>query len=145
MQGLELPQNILSALDNASLANKGDLAKFTSDIGKAFLPDVPMLTRDGGFIAPGWAVDLDELKKLRDDSRKIVASLQADYAKAADVPTLKIKHNNVLGYFIEVTPKYADAMLAKGADSQFTVSYTHLRAHETEADLVCRLLLEKKN
>ena len=119
LQGLELPQNILNALDNASLADKGELAKFTSDISKAFLPDVPMLTRDGGFIAPGWAVDLDELKKLRDDSRKIVASLQADYAKAADVPTLKIKHNNVLGYFIEVTPKYADAMLAKGADSQF--------------------------
>ena len=119
LQGLELPQNILSALDNASLADKGELAKFTSDISKAFLPDVPMMTRDGGFIAPGWAVDLDELKKLRDDSRKIVASLQADYAKAADVPTLKIKHNNVLGYFIEVTPKYADAMLTKGADSQF--------------------------
>ena len=62
---------------------------------------------------------MDELKKLRDDSRRIVAGLQADYAKAADVPTLKIKHNNVLGYFVEVTPKYADVMLSKGADSQF--------------------------
>ena len=48
-----------------------------------------------------------------------MASLQADYAKAADVPTLKIKHNNVLGYFVEVTPKYADVMLSKGPDSQF--------------------------
>ena len=115
----ELPQNILEALSKISLADKGELAKFTSDISKAFLPDVPMMTRDGGYIAPGWAADLDELKKLRDDSRKIVAGLQADYAKAADVPTLKIKHNNVLGYFIEVTPKYADAMLAKGPESQF--------------------------
>ncbi len=115
----ELPQNILEALSKLSLADKGELAKFTSDISKAFLPDVPMMARDGGYIAPGWAADLDELKKLRDDSRKIVAGLQADYAKAADVPTLKIKHNNVLGYFIEVTPKYADAMLAKGPESQF--------------------------
>jgi len=78
-----------------------------------------MMARDGGFIAPGWRPELDELKKLRDDSRRIVAGLQADYAKAADVPTLKIKHNNVLGYFVEVTPKYADTMLSKGPDSQF--------------------------
>jgi len=117
--GAELAQNTSGALAHLSLADKGELAKFTSDISKAFLPDVPMMSRDGGFIAPGWAADLDVLKQLRDDSRKIVAGLQADYAKAADVPTLKIKHNNVLGYFIEVTPKYADAMLTMGPESQF--------------------------
>ena len=116
---LDVPRNTLNALSQLSLADKGELAKFASDISKAFLPDVPMMTRDGGFIAPVWAPELDELKKLRDDSRKIVAGLQADYAAKADIPTLKIKHNNVLGYFIEVTPKYADAMLSRGADSQF--------------------------
>jgi len=89
------------------------------DIKKAFKDDVPMMARDGGFIRDGWHAGLDELKRLRDDSRRIVAGLQADYAKAADVPTLKIKHNNVLGYFIEVSPKYADTMLSKGADSPF--------------------------
>jgi len=72
------------------------------------------MARDGGFIQPHWHSGLDELKQLRDDSRRIVAGLQADYAKAANVPTLKIKHNNVLGYFIEVSPKYADTMLAQG-------------------------------
>ncbi len=117
--GLDVSYNTLNALSRLSLADKGELAKFTSDISKAFLPDVPMMTRDGGFVAPGWAVELDELKKLRDDSRKIVAGLQANYAAIAEIPTLKIKHNNVLGYFIEVTPKHADAMLSKGADSQF--------------------------
>jgi len=117
--GIDIPSNVSDVLKTLSLADKGELAKFTADIAKAFLDDVPMMARDGGFIAAGWAPELDELKKLRDDSRKIVAGLQADYAKAANVPTLKIKHNNVLGYFIEVTPKYADAMLAKGADSQF--------------------------
>lgn len=116
---VKLPFNISSALQTLSLADKGELAKFASDIAKGFLPDVPMMARDGGFVASGWRPELDELKKLRDDSRRIVASLQADYAKVADVPTLKIKHNNVLGYFIEVTPKYADAMLVKGAESQF--------------------------
>jgi len=116
---LNVPENTSTALSALTLSDKGDLAKFSSDIAKAFLLDVPMMARDGGFIAVGWRPELDELKKLRDDSRRIVAGLQADYAKAADVPTLKIKHNNVLGYFVEVTPKYADAMLSKGPESQF--------------------------
>ena len=116
---LDLPHNTKRALGRLSLADKGELAKFASDISKAFLPDVPMMARDGSFIAPGWTPELDELKKLRDDSRRIVAGLQADYAKAATVPSLKIKHNNVLGYFIEVTPKHADTMLSKGPESQF--------------------------
>ena len=117
--GLDIPRNIENALGTLSLSDKGELAKFGSDIAKAFQADVPMMARDGGFIAQGWRPELDELKKLRDDSRRIVAGLQADYAKTADVPTLKIKHNNVLGYFVEVTPKYADTMLSKGPDSQF--------------------------
>ncbi len=100
-----------------------ELDKGTSDllfdIEKAFKDDCPILARDGGFIQFGWNDDLDGLKQLRDDSRKIVAGLQAQYAETADVPSLKIKHNNVLGYFIEVTPKYADQMLSKGADSPF--------------------------
>ena len=116
---LELPALTREALATLSLSDKGALAAFKSDISKAFLDAVPMMARDGGFIAQGWHAGLDELKNLRDDSRRVVAGLQADYAKRADVPTLKIKHNNVLGYFIEVTPKYADTMLAKGAESEF--------------------------
>ena len=115
----DVPHNTAAALNTLSLSDKGELAKFARDIAKAFLPDVPMMARDGGFIQTGWRPELDELKKLRDDSRRIVAGLQADYAKTANVPTLKIKHNNVLGYFVEVTPKYADAVLSQGPDSQF--------------------------
>ena len=116
---IELPALTTRALDTLSLADKSGLASFKSDISKAFLLDVPMLARDGGFIAQGWHAGLDEIKSLRDGSRRVVASLQAEYAKRADVPTLKIKHNNVLGYFIEVSPKYGDVMLAKGAGSEF--------------------------
>ena len=113
------PLAIEQALEALSLANKAELSALVRDIGKAFQEDVPMLARDGGFIANDWHQGLDELKTLRDDSRRIVAGLQSQYAKDANVPTLKIKHNNVLGYFIEVTPKYADAMLSKGAESPF--------------------------
>ena len=116
---VEFPDYVLRELDVMSLADKPDLAKLQQDIGKAILADGPMQARDGGFVAEGWRAEIDQLKSLRDDSRRIVAGLQAKYAEAANVPTLKIKHNNVLGYHIEVTPKYADAMLSRGAESEF--------------------------
>lgn len=114
-----LPANVSAALDDISLTNKPELAALIGDIDKAFEEHVPLMTRDGGFVAAGWRPELDELKKLRDDSRRIVAGLQADYAERSGVPTLKVKHNNVLGYFIEVTPKHADAMLSKEGDNPF--------------------------
>lgn len=116
---IDLPDNLKTLLDNLSLANKETLAALRRDLTKGLTPDVPMQARDGGFIATGWHAAIDELKTFRDDSRRIVAGLQSDYAKTAHVPTLKIKHNNVLGYFIEVSPKYADVMLNKGPDSPF--------------------------
>lgn len=116
---LVLPENLESVLRDLSLSDKDQLANLRRDMAKALSPDVPMQARDGGFIAKGWQPAIDELKSLRDDSRKIVAGLQADYAKQSGVPTLKIKHNNVLGYFIEVSPKHADTMLNKGPDSPF--------------------------
>jgi len=101
-----LPGNITQILDSLSLAQKPEIAKLARDISKAFKKDVPMLARDGGFIAPGWDAALDDLRKLRDEGRRIIAGLQADYARQTDIPSLKIKHNNVLGYFIEVTPTF---------------------------------------
>jgi len=112
-------KNVEAALSGISLSNKADVAALARDLSKALLPDVPMLARDGGFVATGWRPEIDTLKSLRDDSRRLIAGLQADYAKLANVTSLKIKHNNVLGYFVEVTPKHADAMLSKGPESPF--------------------------
>jgi len=113
------PLKTEAALAGISLSNKPEVAVLARDIAKALTPNVPMLARDGGFVATGWSPEIDQLKTLRDDSRRLIAGLQADYAKLADVPTLKIKHNNVLGYFVEVTPKHADTILSKGPDSPF--------------------------
>jgi DNA mismatch repair ATPase MutS len=46
-----------------------------------------------------------------DESRRVVAGLQATYAEQSGVSALKVKHNNVLGYFIEVSAKNADALM----------------------------------
>jgi len=154
---LTLPENLESVLEDLSLSDKDQLANLRRDLSKALSPDVPMQARDGGFIARGWQPSIDELKSLRDDSRKIVAGLQADYAKQSGVPTLKIKHNNVLGYFIEVSPKHADTMLNRGPDSPFIHRQTlvsGIRFTTTEladldakisgaADKVCALEVEE--
>ena len=116
---LKPPVAVEAALQGISLSNKTEIAVLVRDLVKALQSDVPMLARDGGFVATGWSPEIDKLKTLRDDSRRLIAGLQGNYAKLADVPTLKIKHNNVLGYFVEVTPKHADKMLSKGPDSPF--------------------------
>jgi DNA mismatch repair protein MutS len=74
----------------------------------ALAPELPLLARDGGFIAKGLAPELDELRMLRDESRRHILNLEAGYRSETGVASLKIRHNNVLGYYIEVTPSHAD-------------------------------------
>ncbi len=69
---------------------------------RALGPNPPLLARDGGFIAAGYAEALDEQRTLRDESRRLISGLQTNYAKETGIAALKIKHNNVLGYFVEV-------------------------------------------
>ncbi|GGE21773.1 DNA mismatch repair protein MutS [Aureimonas endophytica] len=71
----------------------------------------PLLKRDGGFVAPGAIAALDEARGLRDESRRVIAGLQGAYAEETGVRSLKIKHNNVLGYFIEVGEAQAGALM----------------------------------
>jgi DNA mismatch repair protein MutS len=86
---------------------------------KALAPELPLLTRDGNFIAGDYIAELDENRKLRDETRQVIASLQTQYAETSGVRALKIKHNNVLGYFIEVTAQQADTLRSSPAAQQF--------------------------
>ncbi|MDM7982427.1 MAG: DNA mismatch repair protein MutS [Rhizobium sp.] len=91
-----------------------DLAALPADLGSslaAMLADeLPLLKRDGGFLRDGAIQELDELRALRDQSRRVIAGLQLQYAEETGIKSLKIKHNNVLGYFIEVTAGNAGPM-----------------------------------
>ena len=78
----------------------------------ALVADPPLLIRDGGYIATGYNSELDEVRQLRDEGRSVIAGMQADYAGQTGISTLKIKHNNVLGYFIDVTATHAKKMLS---------------------------------
>jgi DNA mismatch repair protein MutS len=87
------------------------LGEFQDKLKQAIDSECPALARDGGFIALGFDRHLDDLKALKDNSRQVIASLQSEYQKQTGIDTLKIKFNNVLGYFIEVTSKHADTMM----------------------------------
>nr|WP_231712482.1 DNA mismatch repair protein MutS [Vineibacter terrae] len=112
--GLRQGSGIAELLDAAPALHRppqlADLAAALSghaalvDVLAAALADeLPLLVRDGGFIRPGHAAELDELRTLRDDSRKTIAGLEAKYRAATGVASLKIRHNNVIGYHIEIT------------------------------------------
>ncbi len=77
----------------------------------ALAEDLPLLARDGGFIKEGYYPPLDSIKALKEDSHKLILDLQNKYAQAVNIPNLKIKYNNVIGYFIEVQSKYATELL----------------------------------
>ena len=81
-------------------------------LDQALIAEPPLLARDGGFIAAGFDPELDETRSLRDEGRGVIGRMQAEYAEETGVPSLKIKHNNVLGYFIEVTPTHEDRLRA---------------------------------
>ena len=70
--------------------------------------NLPLNARDGGFIAEGYSSELDELRKIGGEGRRLIASLEAKYKEQTGAETLKIKNNNVLGYFIEVSTRQAE-------------------------------------
>lgn len=88
-------------------------------LNQSLVAEPPLLVRDGGFIAPGYDGDLDETRRLRDEGRGVVAAMQADYIAQSGIQSLKIKHNNVLGYFIETTSTHAEKMLAPPLNETF--------------------------
>ena len=102
----------LPALIAAAERDLGEHGALVDRLGRALGPDLPLLARDGGFIGAGSSVELDELKALRDESRRLIASLQSRYAGETGVSNLKIRHNNVLGYYIEVTAVQAPKLSA---------------------------------
>ncbi len=85
----------------------------------ALSDDLPHLKRDGGYVRTGYREALDAARRLKDDSRQVIATLEARYIEQTGVKTLKIRHNNILGYFIEVTALNAKALTTPPLDALF--------------------------
>jgi len=90
----------------------------TDHLARALVPMPPIAASDGGYIAEGYDAALDELRGIGGDGRRAIAQLEAQYRARTGIASLKIRHNGVLGYHIEVPARSADPLMA--ADSGFT-------------------------
>src|SRR5206468_3342798 len=88
-------------------------------LAAALADELPYLKRDGGFVRADYDATLAETRALRDESRRVVAALQAQYAEKSDVKALKVRHNNVLGYFVEVPEQHGKKLLESPLSETF--------------------------
>lgn len=126
-RGLETIGEMTELLDGALLPQELNDARnilaqlpisLDDHLNRLLADELPLLKRDGGFVRANYNSELDELRTLRDESRRVIAELQGRYAEETGVKALKIRHNNILGYYIEVTalqaPALTDSVEAKG-------------------------------
>ena len=112
--------------DVARRLGQGD-AELTDNLATALADELPLSRRDGKFVREGFHPEIDEARELGSDSRKVIAALQARYSEASGCRTLRIKHNNVLGFYIEVPQAVGEACL-KGLMSEFVHRQTMVDA-----------------
>ena len=112
---LGLPADLaesLAALTGGSRTLRGALEASLNEA-------LPVLRRDGGFVREGARADLDDARALAQDSRQVMAALEAKYVTETAIKTLKVRHNNILGYYIEVSALNAAPLQAAPLNATF--------------------------
>jgi DNA mismatch repair protein MutS len=109
--GASLP----AALAQALAAIAGLPAGLGRHLREALGEELPLLKRDGGFLRAGYRAELDEMRALATESRKVIAGLERGLIDETGIKSLKIRHNNVLGFYIEVTANHAGIMTGTDA------------------------------
>ncbi len=104
--------------DAAAALRRPDAA-VAAELAAALGDELPAFKRDGGFVRAGYDGALDEARGLRDESRRVIAGLQARYAEETQIRALKIRHNNVLGYFVDVTAQHGDKLMKPPFNATF--------------------------
>jgi DNA mismatch repair protein MutS len=103
----------------AAAALHGTDPALAAMLQQALADELPAYRRDGGFVRAGYAPALDEARALRDESRRVIAALQVRYAETTGIRSLKIRHNNVLGYFVDVTAQNGDKLWSAPLNQTF--------------------------
>jgi DNA mismatch repair protein MutS len=112
---VEIPRDLAVAM---AALRQGDGA-LAAELNSALADELPAFRRDGGFVRGGYAPPLDEARALRDESRRVIAALQVRYAETTGIRTLKVRHNNVLGYFVDVTAQHGEKLLSAPLNATF--------------------------
>jgi DNA mismatch repair protein MutS len=111
----QLPPQLMSAYARM----RADCGALERELAMTLADDLPLLKRDGGFVRAGALDALDEARRLRDESRRVIAEMQASYAEQAGVRQLRIKHNNFLGFYIEVPQAAGETLLKPPHNAAF--------------------------
>jgi DNA mismatch repair protein MutS len=111
----EVPRDIKLVIDGL---RRPDPA-LAAELGRALADELPAFRRDGGFVRSGYEPALDEARALRDESRRVIAALQVRYADTTGIRALKIKHNNVLGYFVDVSAQHGERLMSAPLNATF--------------------------
>jgi DNA mismatch repair protein MutS len=114
-RGVNLPRELAQAAEGL---RRPDPA-LAAELQRALADELPAYRRDGGFVRASYQPALDEARALRDESRRVIAALQVRYADTTGVRSLKIKHNNVLGYFVDVTAQNGDKLMSPPLNATF--------------------------
>ena len=109
------PVEMRAALETLGSLPEELLSRLEQSLGD----DLPLLARDGGFVRNGFNEELDGLRELRDESRNVIAGMQARYSEETGVKSLKIRHNNILGYFVEVTASNSENLTSEEGRKTF--------------------------
>src|SRR6185312_1506726 len=118
-QSLAVLKDTPVEIADALAACRAPDANLAHELAAALGDELPLMKRDGGFVREGYDAALDETRALRDESRRVIAALQARYAEESGVRALKVRHNNVLGYFVEVTAQHGEKLLAPPLNATF--------------------------
>ncbi len=113
--GANLPRD----LAQAAVGLRRPDPTLATELQRALADELPAYRRDGGFVRAGYEPALDEARALRDESRRVIAALQVRYAEMSGIRSLKIKHNNVLGYFVDVTAQNGDKLMSAPLNATF--------------------------
>ena len=121
-QMIEAPQTLTPPPDeiaNAVIALKDGPHELLARLGETLAEELPVHLSDGGFVAAGRHSELDRARTLRDETRQVIAGLQTRYQTETGIKPLKVKHNNMLGYFVEVPAAHAPALHEAGDGDRF--------------------------
>ncbi len=108
---LESAEDLPPELSRDRAALGVDCGALERDLRAILADELPLLKREGGFVRAGALPSLDEARALRDESRRVIAEMQSAYAEETGIRPLKVKHNNFLGYYIEVPQAQGEALL----------------------------------
>jgi DNA mismatch repair protein MutS len=111
----DIPRELAQAIESLRRPD----AAIAAELANALADELPALRRDGGFVRAGFLTALDEARALRDESRRVIAALQVKYAETTGVRALKIRHNNVLGYFVDVSAQHGEKLLSMPLNAIF--------------------------